>query len=183
MKTVTIVIDCQNDFITGALPAYNAQDALPRIKEVIQAARGPLYFTMDTHNLETYSSSREGHIIPSHCFIKTEGWFVPNELWGARQLRQHLGYPEEGIYFKSSFGCPSLWEKVISDKPDSIVIVGFCTDICVITNALALRTMLPNTPITVYSNCCAGTSLANHNAALDIMQNNLIEIKEWNTND
>lgn len=183
MKTVTIVIDCQNDFITGALPAYNAQDALPRIKEVIQVARGPLYFTMDIHEQNEYSSTREGYIIPFHCGLYSKGSNIPDELRPARQLREHLGYPEEEIFFKSTFGCPSLWEKVTSEKPDSIVIVGFCTDICVISNALAIRSLLPDTSITVYSNCCAGTSLANHNAALDIMRNNLIEIKEWNTND
>lgn len=173
LDTLTIVVDCQNDFVR------EHSTTVENIANLIKEARGPLYFTMDTHFRENYFETREGHAFPPHCIIDTDGHDIPPLIKAALEMRDHFGYMKPIKFYKSTFGCQRLTETVKREAPRSIVICGFCTDICVISNALALRSALPDTPITVYSNCCAGTSPTLHEAALNVMKSNLIEVKEY----
>lgn len=162
MKKTLIVIDMQNDFINGTLGTKEAVKIVPNVKKKIEEyeARGDqIIFTRDTHH-ENYLETHEGKNLPViHCIENTEGWLIPEELDipGAYHLN------------KSSFGCKdwSIWGFKNSDQ---IEIIGLCTDICVVSNALILRSFCPEVDITVDASCCAGVTPETHKAALDTMR-------------
>ena len=169
MKTL-IVIDMQNDFIDGALGTPEAVAIVPKVKKKIEGYRGrgeKIIFTRDTH-FKNYMESLEGKHLPvEHCMAGTRGWQIPSDL---------TSYEDERIN-KYSFGYDQWnlnWFRDDShDIPDEIEIVGLCTDICVISNALILKAVLPqicNIEITVDASCCAGTTPENHKAALQVMK-------------
>lgn len=168
MKTL-IVIDCQNDFITGPLGSKEAQMIVPKVKQKIEEykERGDaVIFTRDTH-YSWYSKTLEGKKLPvSHCIKDTEGWQIVEEIIPTNITLRVIN--------KDSFGYDN-WKRasIIGD----IEIVGVCTDICVITNALGLKTAYPETEITVDASCCAGTSPESHQralAAMEVCQINII---------
>jgi nicotinamidase-related amidase len=165
MKNYFIVIDYQNDFITGAL---KNDDALA-IKESIQhaiskyAAMGyKLIFTRDTH-YDNYMETTEGKHLPvPHCIEGTEGWEVEESV-------RNLPECENAIFVnKTTFGKLD-WQQYIEDDADEIVMCGVCTDICVVSNALILKNMYPCTEVSVLSDCCAGLTPQKHEHALDVM--------------
>ncbi|MCD7784019.1 MAG: cysteine hydrolase [Oscillospiraceae bacterium] len=162
MKTL-IVIDMQNDFIDGALGTAEAVAIVPNVKKKVAeylSAGGTVIYTRDTHT-EDYLSTQEGKNLPVvHCVKGTPGWKIADGVYadGCR------------VVDKPSFGSTEL-PKVLAGIPnlESIELVGLCTDICVISNAMILKAAFPEIPITVDSSCCAGVSPESHENALRAM--------------
>ncbi len=171
MKKVIVVVDMQNDFISGALGTVAAQAMLPLMEEKLMAARAartPIVFTMDTHGKD-YFSTQEGRKLPvPHCIRGTKGWEI------AALLRPFV---EEAacVLEKSAFGSVDL-VGVLKDY-DEIEIVGLCTDICVISNALLLKTFYPEKIISVDASCCAGVTPESHENALLAMKMCQIDVR------
>ena len=158
-----IVIDMQNDFCTGALANKEAVAIIPRIKAELQKARAEgsnIIFTRDTHN-ENYLETGEGKHLPvPHCVKDTEGWQIVPEL---------MEETDENTLFidKLHFGYNG-WEEFIKEG-DEVVICGTCTDICVVSNSLALKA-IEGVEVTVIADCCAGLTKESHEAALKVME-------------
>ena len=173
-KKILIVIDMQNDFVDGSLGAPEAKSIVMNVREKIFDYRisnnNYIYYTQDTH-YENYLNTLEGKKLPvEHCINKTTGWeIVPD-------LRVHLRVNGE-LVLKETFGYIN-WENVLGYEEEigHIELVGLCTDICVISNALILRALYPNTRIFVDSKCCAGTTPEKHEAALKVMESCQIDI-------
>ena len=163
MKTL-IVIDMQNDFITGPLGTPEAKAIVPKVKKKIADYRANgdrIIFTRDTH-FKNYLDTLEGKHLPvEHCICGSEGWQVPSDLMSYEDIRVN----------KYSFGydCWSEGNYTFEDC-ESIELVGVCTDICVVSNALILKAEYPYIEITVDASCCAGTTPENHKAALQVMK-------------
>ena len=166
-----IVIDMQNDFIDGALGSPDAHIAASKLAQYLTKDShlyDAIIFTRDTHTRDQYFDTIEGKNIPIHCIKGTEGWEIPKYLTDAVKT-------DYQIYDKSSFGYSNAWHYHLWED-DEITIVGLCTDICVITNALMIRAERPTIPIQVMSDLCAGTTPENHQKALDIMKSCQIEV-------
>jgi len=171
MKRVLIVVDMQNDFVDGALGTSEAQAIVPNVKKKIaeyRARKDQVVFTMDTHR-EDYLSTNEGKHLPvKHCISEAHGW----------ELVEGLNRKTEDIViYKPSFGY-THWKNIaygISDA-DEIELVGLCTDICVVSNALILKALFPEAKICVDASCCAGVTPESHKAALLTMKMCQIEI-------
>jgi len=160
-----IVVDMQNDFITGSLGSKLAEAIVPNVVEKVKNFDGKVIFTRDTHFAD-YMNTQEGKKLPvEHCIKDTDGWQICDEL---------KPYVNE-VVDKITFGSVEL-PKMVSDA-DDIELCGLCTDICVISNAMILKATYPEVKITVDSNCCAGVSVESHNTALDAMKAVQIEIR------
>ena len=159
MKKTLIVVDMQNDFIDGSLGTAEAQSIVNNVKEKIllyKRSGGNVIFTRDTHNKD-YLETPEGKKLPvEHCIKDTSGWHIADGLYveGAE------------IVDKPTFGYMG-WNKY---EFDDIELVGLCTDICVVSNALILKATFPDAKITVDATCCAGVTPQTHKAALDTMK-------------
>lgn len=166
-----LVIDCQNDFIDGVLGTDEARARVSNIAKFIRGFDGDVMATRDTHT-ERYTETLEGKRLPiPHCIAGTDGWKINSEI--AEALKTKRGVE---LFNKSSFGAFSYIRHMYKSKIEEIILVGFCTDICVISNALILRTTFQNTPITVVENCCAGTTPEKHEAALEVMKSCQIDV-------
>lgn len=169
-----IVVDMQNDFISGSLGTPEARAIVPRIVSKIKAAE-KVYFTMDVH-FDDYLDTAEGKALPiPHCISNTRGCLQPPEIATA------CSEPNKSIGFsKNTFGSTHLMQRIgalaRNKKLESIEFVGVCTDICVITNVLMAKTIAPEVPIFVDASCCAGTTPERHRAALDVMKSCQIQI-------
>lgn len=163
-----IVVDMQNDFITGALGTKEAQKIVPKVVDKVNyyiAHGGRVLFTKDTH-YEHYMRTQEGANLPvPHCIKDTDGWQICPELIGIS-----MKYP---ILIKNTFGSQALFN-LFQYNHDGISsnfeLVGLCTGICVISNALLLKTALPESVITVDANCCACVTPETHKTALAAMK-------------
>lgn len=166
MRDLLLVIDMQNDFIDGALGTAEAAAIVENVKAKIRSypARN-VVFTMDTHR-ENYLSTREGRYLPvEHCIRGTEGWRLRKDIISI--------VPDAKIYEKPTFGSIRLAVdlKTLSEHDEiSIELIGLCTDICVVSNALLLHAMLPEVNITVDASCCAGVTPESHTAALQTLK-------------
>ena len=159
-----MVVDMQNDFIDGALGTREAQAILPRVKEIVKEFNGKIYFTRDTH-LENYMQTQEGKNLPvPHCIKNTNGWEISSEL---------LPYAKN-IIDKPTFGSVELASILVKEnekeKIESITLVGLCTDICVISNALLIKSSLLDAKIIVDASGCAGVTPQSHKNALEAMK-------------
>jgi nicotinamidase-related amidase len=161
MKKTLIVIDMQNDFIDSALGTKEAQAIVPNVKKKIEEykSRGDeIIFTRDTH-YDNYLETNEGRHLPiKHCINKTYGWCVHDDLDEVDYL--HID--------KESFGYNS-WDLWIDRDTESIEIVGLVLNICVISNAIILKSFFPNTTITVDLSCTAATSDQDFDAAVRVL--------------
>ena len=173
---VLVAVDMQNDFIDGALGTKEAEAIVPGVAEKIRAFDGKVIATRDTHG-EHYLESEEGKHLPVvHCVKGTEGWEICGEVEEA--LRGKPGYL---TIDKPSFGSVELGEYVKRlDETEGpvaeITLIGLCTDICVISNALLLKAYLPEVPVRVEASCCAGVTPQSHEQALEAMKMCQIEI-------
>lgn len=162
---VLVVVDMQNDFVCGSLGSTAAQKIVPNVIEKIKRRKAEgwkVVFTLDTH-VENYLDTREGRLLPVvHCVKNTVGWRLEKNV-------QELANDCE-TFEKPTFGSIALAREMQACNPQTIEIVGLCTDICVVSNALVLKAALPETEICVDSSCCAGTSEKSHAAALDTMR-------------
>ncbi|MBE7721389.1 cysteine hydrolase family protein [Lacrimispora indolis] len=163
MKKLLIVVDMQKDFIDGSLGTLEAVSIVPKVKRKIeeyQAAGDEVVFTLDTHE-ENYLNSQEGKNLPVvHCIRETSGWELDDFLKEFQGKR----------FEKNTFGSAELGEYVKEREYESIELVGLCTDICVISNALLVKAFLPETPVQVDSACCAGVTVKSHENALEAMK-------------
>lgn len=169
MKELLVVVDMQKDFIDGALGTSEAQKIVGNVKEKIENFDGDVVFTLDTHS-EIYLSTQEGKNLPvEHCIKGTSGWELDENLKELAQGRQ--------IFEKPTFGSVELAEYVVSKEYTEVELIGLCTDICVISNAMLIKAFLPEVKVAVDALCCAGVTPESHNNALSAMAMCQIEIK------
>lgn len=171
MKSLLVVVDMQKDFIDGSLGTGEAVQIVGNVAEKIRAAKArgtDVVFTYDTH-LENYLETQEGKKLPVvHCIKGTPGW----------ELDQALQEFSGKTFEKPTFGSRELAQWAAEEGYDQIELVGLCTDICVISNALLLKAYLPESVIAVDASCCAGVTPASHKNALEAMKMCQIEIRE-----
>lgn len=165
MKQILVVVDMQNDFIDGSLGTPEAVAILPAVEEKIRTFEGAVYFTRDTH-AENYMETSEGKHLPvPHCIRGTDGW----------EVRQSIAEIVAGTYIdKPTFGSVVLGKVLLREHQknpiERITLIGLCTDICVLSNALLLKAFLPEVEIAVDASCCAGVTPESHNTALAAMR-------------
>ena len=165
MRKILIVIDMQNDFIDGALGTKEAVAIVPAVKAKIENFDGPVLFTRDTHEI-CYMETQEGKNLPvPHCIRGTDGWQIRPELDALRTTE-----PIDKPTFGSKELGTILTEMNAKEEIGSITLIGLCTDICVISNAMLVKAFLPEVPIIVDSACCAGVTPESHENALKAMQ-------------
>ena len=163
-----IVVDMQVDFITGSLGSELAAAIVPNVLEKIKSFDGKVIFTRDTH-FENYMDTQEGKNLPiPHCIKDSDGWQICDELNPYADM----------VIDKLTFGSMELPQiiKDFGEPIERIELCGLCTDICVISNAMVIKTAFPEVPIAVDSACSAGVSVESHNIALDAMRAVQIEI-------
>lgn len=173
MKHFLIVVDMQNDFIDGALGTAEAVAVVPAAAEKIRAFSGEIFATLDTHGPD-YLNTAEGRKLPvEHCVRGTPGWALNGEIRAA--LEAHGYTPVE----KPTFGSlllPQLLEDAASGEDFDVTLIGLCTDICVVSNALLLKARFHEKEIYVDASCCAGVTPEKHAAALETMRSCQINI-------
>ena len=173
---ILIVVDMQKDFIDGALGTPEAAAITSKVAQRIAAGRNELVlFTQDTHG-DDYLNTPEGKKLPVvHCIEDTPGWEIDPAVKAAWQNHNEtIVIPDllENTFKKPVFGSVDL-VKFLADKQDeveSIEIVGICTDICVISNAIMIKNTLPHIDISVNAALCAGVTPQSHNEALNVMK-------------
>ncbi len=172
MKKVLVVVDMQKDFVDGALGTPEAVSIVPNVVNKIEAFDGEIFVTYDTHS-EDYMNSSEGKKLPiPHCIKGTDGWNLNEKVQAALEGKQYTSVE------KITFGSVDL-PQLIKDKAGEyfeIELIGLCTDICVVSNALILKASFPENEISVIADCCAGVTPETHNAALLTMKSCQINV-------
>lgn len=171
MRKVIVVIDMQNDFIDGALGTKEAQAMLPHLVVKLEREKDALLiFTQDTHS-KNYMETQEGRNLPVlHCIKPEKGWEIAPSL-------QPFVKKAAAVIEKPAFGSLELPKAVAKLQPDEVELVGLCTDICVISNAMILKTAFPELPVAVDASCCAGVTPASHDNALQAMKMCQVDIR------
>ena len=172
MRKILIVIDMQNDFIDAALGTKEAVKIVDAVKEKIRSYPAEdVIATMDTHG-ENYMETQEGKYLPvPHCIKGSNGWQIRSDI--AELLS------DAKIYEKPTFGSTALAAdlKAISEKEEiELELIGLCTDICVVSNALLLKAAMPEVKISVDAGCCTGVTPEKHLAALETMRSCQIQV-------
>jgi len=163
MRKILLVIDMQNDFIDGALGTKEAVEILPAVRSVIDNFDGEIYFTRDTH-YQNYPETQEGRNLPvPHCIKGSHGWEISSELDTAKAT---------DIIDKPTFGFIGIAHTLTKKSADigEITLIGLCTDICVISNAMILKAAFPEALISVVASACAGVTPQSHQNALNAMR-------------
>ena len=166
MRNILLVIDMQNDFIDGALGTPEAAAIVDKVAaEIGKYPARDVFATRDTH-AENYLDTQEGRNLPVlHCVKGTPGWELNPKIAAA------LG--SAAVIDKPSFGSKELAEhmaRLAREEELDVTLVGLCTDICVVSNALLIKAFLPETPVRVIAACCAGVTPESHRAALKTME-------------
>ena len=168
---VLIVIDMQNDFLTGSLSSKEGVAIIPDVIRFISEFKGDVYATLDTH-AASYLSSNEGHYLPVvHCVKGT--WGHQEEGSVALALSKHPSF--KGYIEKPTFGFLG-WKEVLGENVDSITLIGVCTDICVLSNAAILKAAYPDAKVSAVASCCAGVTPKLHEQALDVLKSIQVEV-------
>lgn len=164
MKKALVVVDMQKDFISGALGTKEAEAVVDNVAEVIRTFDGEVIFTRDTHT-DKYQETQEGRNLPvSHCIKDSDGWQLDRKLVSLRT-------EPVKIFDKPTFGSVALAEYLkANEELESVTLIGLCTDICVISNALLIKAFLPEVEIRVMEKCCAGVTPESHQNALEAMK-------------
>ena len=174
MKNVLIVVDMQKDFVDGALGSKEAVAIIPAVVKKISEFDGDIFVTFDTH-FENYLDTAEGRKLPvPHCIKGTEGWQLNDEVMAALSPKKYTSAE------KNTFGSvdlPALIREAVADDDFTVEIIGLCTDICVVSNALIIKANFPEVLITVDASCCAGVTPEKHEAALETMRSCQIDVK------
>lgn len=184
MKKITVVIDMQNDFLIGSLANPDAVSIIPSILNEIKESDFVVY-TRDTHS-ENYLETQEGRNLPiEHCIKDTWGWDIvdelkPQNLVVNNMLSGKIWY----VFDKPSFGYVNIWNGIVGNFPDLILnnegvevtFCGTCTDICVVSNALIVKSLYPEVVVNVKADACAGLTPEKHKAALDVMSSCQINV-------
>lgn len=173
MKKFLVIVDMQKDFVDGALGSKEACAMVPAAVRKIKNFDGGIFVTYDTH-FENYMETAEGRKLPvPHCIKGTEGWKLDKDIAAALKGKDYV--PVE----KNTFGSvdlPELIGKAAGGEEFSIELIGLCTDICVVSNALLLKANFPEAAIAVDEKCCAGVTPEKHEAALETMRSCQIDI-------
>lgn len=174
LKKILIIIDMQKDFVDGVLGTKEACEVLPKVEEKIKNHHGLVIYTRDTHD-EKYLDTQEGKKLPVlHCVEGTDGWSF------AGGIGELANKSSSKIFNKTTFGSMDMVNYVLDickeKQIEEIELVGVCTDICVISNAILLKAALPEMKLVVDSSCCAGVTPSSHNNALNTMNMCQIEI-------
>ena len=171
MKQLLVVVDMQNDFVTGSLGSADAVKIVPNVVDLVQKFNSYgdfVVFTRDTHG-DNYLATQEGTNLPVvHCVKDTWGWQIVDEL--APYVNTVIDKP--------TFASVELGEFVKQGQFDKVTLVGLCTDICVISNAMIIKGFCPETQVAVVSNCCAGVTAESHNNALNAMKMCQVRVEE-----
>lgn len=166
MKQFLVVVDIQNDFVDGALGTDEAQAIVAPAAEKIAGFDGDIFVTFDTH-FENYPDTAEGAKLPiPHCIKDTAGWELHPCI--AEALENKAYTTVEKLTF-GSLALPALIERAAAGEDFEVTLIGLCTDICVVSNALILKAAFPEKRIEVDASCCAGVTVDSHNAALSTM--------------
>ena len=165
MRNILVVVDMQNDFIDGSLGTKEAQAIVDNVvAEIVNYDPADIFVTRDTHP-ENYLDTQEGKNLPVvHCVKNTKGWEINEKI--AKALKN------VEIIDKPTFGSKILAEKIaaIAEKENiEVTLIGLCTDICVVSNALLIKAYVPEIPVRVIASCCAGVTPESHEAALKTM--------------
>ncbi len=170
MKKFLIVVDMQKDFVDGSLGTKEAVSIVPNVVSKIKGFEGNIICTYDTH-FDDYLETSEGKKLPVvHCVKDTDGWKLNSDVFDSLKGKE---YKEIHKITFGSRDLPALIMSIagdVNEKDLSIELIGLCTDICVVSNALYLKANFPEAEIKVDSSCCAGVTPATHNAALDTMR-------------
>lgn len=172
MKKILVVVDMQKDFVDGALGTAEAIAIVPRVVQKIRQFQGDIFVTFDTH-FENYMDTAEGKALPVvHCVKGTPGWQLDGEVAKALEGKAYTAVE------KLTFGSKELPALIglAGGEDFSIELMGLCTDICVVSNALMLKAHFPEIPIFIHADCCAGVTPASHEAALATMKMCQIQI-------
>lgn len=176
MSKYLVVVDMQNDFIDGSLGSEAAQAVLPRVIDKIKNFPGTVVYTRDTHD-EDYLETLEGKNLPVvHCVRDTEGWEFQKDIKEMQTASRSLVFDKETFGSIQMAGCLQGIDRMA--PIEEVIVIGLCTDICVMANAALIRTAMPNTPIRVDASCCAGTTPEAHECALKAMKALQIEVDE-----
>lgn len=170
-KNILVVVDMQKDFIDGALGTKEAVAIVDKVAGLVRSFDGEVVFTRDTHH-ENYLQTQEGKKLPVvHCIEGTDGWKLDKKL-------EALRLDDRKVFDKPTFGSMELAAYLQTLKAlESVTLVGLCTDICVISNALLIKAALPEVAVSVVESCCAGVTPESHQNALAAMKMCQIEIK------
>ena len=173
MKKVLVVVDMQKDFVDGSLGTKEAVQIVPNVAEKIRAFDGDIFVTYDTH-FENYLETAEGRKLPvEHCIKGTDGWKLDKDVAAALEGKAYT--PVEKLTF-GSVALPGMIEKAVGGEEFCVELIGLCTDICVVSNALLIKAAFPEVPIAVDSACCAGVTPEKHEAALETMRSCQIDV-------
>lgn len=170
-----IVVDMQKDFIDGSLGTAEARAIVPSVIAYVNSFKGTVIFTQDTHE-RNYLQTQEGKNLPVvHCVRGTSGWNLEPVL-DAFANRHGCR-----IFTKGTFGslelASYLRNKYVDGRVASVTLLGLCTDICVVSNAMLVKSFLPEVPVSVVASCSAGVTPERHKEALDVMSSCQITIK------
>ena len=164
MKELLVVVDMQKDFIDGSLGTKEAQAIVEPVCEKIRSFNGDVIYTRDTHG-ENYLDTLEGKNLPvKHCIKDTEGWQIQKDIYEAGSGKTLC------VIDKPVFGSVELTEIAFIGRYEKVTLIGLCTDICVVTNALLLKTKLKEIPVAVIENLCSGVTPQSHKAAVETMK-------------
>ena len=167
MKHILVVVDIQKDFVDGALGTPEAVIMLSNAAQKIKEFNGDIFVTYDTH-FEDYMNTAEGAKLPvPHCIKNTEGWRFDKAVAEALNKRDHTAVEKPTF---GSVDLPKLIKKAANGDEFTMELIGLCTDICVVSNALLLKANFPEAPIAVDAACCAGVTPESHEAALITMK-------------
>ena len=174
MKKFLVVVDMQKDFVDGALGSREAVAIVPAVVKKIESFDGEIFVTYDTH-FENYMQTSEGtHLPVPHCIKGTDGWQLNNDVENALSGKKFTKVE------KNTFGSvdlPKLIEQAADGEDFAVELIGLCTDICVVSNALLIKATFPEAPIAVDAGCCAGVTPQAHEAALATMASCQITIE------
>lgn len=185
---IIVVVDMQNDFIDGALGSPEAQAIVPvmveRLKE-LNSNDNIIVFTKDTH-YDDYMNTQEGKNLPiPHCIEGTPGWSICKPIASFVDYGSNFCYPynkniTNGRIFKNTFGSIHLAETIqdilLDSQVEEVILMGVCTDICVVSNAMLIKAFCPEVQVTVDASCCAGVTPERHLAALETMKSCQIKV-------
>lgn len=166
MRKVLVVVDMQKDFVDGALGSNEAVAIVDNVVNKINEFDGEIIVTYDTHYGD-YMETREGKYLPvPHCVKDTDGWQLNDKVQKA------LDSKEYSKIYKPTFGSTTLVERLngCDQLNTEVTLIGLCTDICVVSNAMLLKANYPEMNISVDASCCAGVTVESHNAALITMK-------------
>lgn len=173
MKKFLVVVDMQKDFIDGALGSKEACAIVPAAAKKIADFDGEIFVTFDTH-FEDYMDTAEGKKLPvPHCIKDTDGWKLDKAIAAALKGKKYTAVEK---YTFGSVKLPELIKKAAGTEEFSIELIGLCTDICVVSNALILKANFTEAPISVDEKCCAGVTTEKHDAAIETMRSCQIDI-------